>query len=693
MSVNPNSALKRPRRRRKTANSAAPLRIGVDTGGTFTDFLVAVGDRLLVYKIPSDPHRPEIPILEGLRRAASELQLAVPPEIIHGTTVATNALLERKGARTALVTTAGFEDVLEIGRQARPDLYNLAVERPGPLVPARLRLGLSERIAPNGQVITPVRSADLQALIAALRKARVESVAVSLLFSFVNPSHERAVEKALGHLGVPTSISHRILPEHREYERTSTVVINAYLAPRVGQYVSGLEGGLASHFPGARLWIMQSSGGSISASVAAREPVRTILSGPAGGVVAAAAVAQRAGFDRIITFDMGGTSTDVSLGHGRPIVTNEAKVAGLPVAVPVLDIHTVGAGGGSIARVDAGGALRVGPESAGADPGPACYGKGQDPTVTDANLILGRFAGSGLLGNAMALDAERAASAIDELAKAMSKISGRSVSKFEAAEGIIRVANANMERALRLVSIERGHDPRLFTLVSFGGAAGLHAADLAAALRIPRILVPAHPGNLSALGVLLADVVKDYARTLMLPLGADGRLPDQVERGFAELETQARRDLHHEGFAPEQILLGRSLGMRYRGQSFEFEIEWRGNVRRAFDRAHEERYGHSDPAREAEIVSLRLRASAVTRKPEQRRAKRLKQSKARPTSKAVVVIDGRQRRVAVYDREKLVAGEVLSSPAIVREYGSTTLVSRGWMARVDAWGNIVLRRD
>ncbi len=678
------------------ASIHATLRIGVDTGGTFTDFIAVLGARQLAFKIPSTPHAPAEAILQGLARILAELPDAkFDTQIVHGTTVATNALLERKGARTALVTTAGFEDVLEIGRQARPDLYNFAVTRPAPLVPAALRFGVNERVAADGSVLTELNTNELARLTRQLKRARVESIAVSLLFSFAHPTHERALAAALTELNVPISIAHEILPEYREYERTSTVVINAYLAPLVSRYLQQLVDGLKRTIRNRpSLRIMQSSGGSISAEIAAREPVRTILSGPAGGVVAATRVAALAGHEDVLSFDMGGTSTDVALCQGAPRTTNEAQITGLPVAVPVLDIHTVGAGGGSIAYVDAGGALRVGPESAGAEPGPACYGKGplqnMKATVTDANCVLGRFAGGGLLNGAMQLDAARAAAALDELAAAMAQASAQRVTRAQAALGVIRVANANMERALRLVSIERGYDPRRFTLVSFGGAGGLHAAALAEALRIPRVLIPAYPGAFSALGVLLADVVKDYSRTVMLTVEAGAALPRSVAAEFAHMEKQGARDLRAEGFTVAQSQLVRALALRYRGQSFELEITATGDVLRAFHQAHQARYGHADAGKAVEIVSLRLRAIGLTEKPVLAAAARIRKHQAKPARTAEVVLTGKPLRVPVYERESLTPGAQLAAPAIVVEYGSTTLIPSGWQAGVDRWQNLLL---
>ncbi|QQS46432.1 MAG: hydantoinase/oxoprolinase family protein [Acidobacteriota bacterium] len=690
----------------KNDKRGSGFRIGVDTGGTFTDFIAIYGEERIGFKVPSTPEAPAQAILSGLervfdvfagRRDARRLKNS-RVEIVHGTTVATNALLERKGARTALVVTEGFEDVIEIGRQARPDLYNPGVTRPEPLVQRGLRFGVVERVGSDGEVLIPLDQARVERLLEKLERARVESVAVSLLFSFANPAHERMLSETFERLGVPVSISHRILPEYREYERTSAVVINAYLAPRVGRYLNELTAGLSGRFGRrglAGLRIMQSSGGSISAETAATEPVRTILSGPAGGVVAAVSVALPAGLRNIITFDMGGTSTDVSLCLGGAQTTGEAQISGLPIAVPVLDIHTVGAGGGSIAGVDDGGALRVGPESAGADPGPACYGKGDRPTTTDANLVLGRFAGAGLLSGEMPLDEDRAAAAIDRLAARMSAASSSKISRVRAALGVIAVANANMERALRLVSIERGHDPRDFTLVSFGGAGGLHAVALAEALRIPRILIPEYPGAFSALGVLLSDVIKDYSRTVMLkidPSDTSGH-GSGIEAGFRKLERQAAGDLRKEGFTTGSIRIVRTLAMRYQGQSFELEVGAGGDFVAAFHRAHAARYGHSDPRRPVEVVSIRLRGIGVTEKPGLAAVPVRREFIARPQRAAKVWLSERPKQLAVYDRAQLDPGAVIESPAIIVEYGSTALVPEGWRARIDSFRNIIVEKN
>ncbi len=686
----------------KTKMSRHRLRIGVDTGGTFTDFIVIFKNHQLSFKVSSTPQAPAQAILTGLAIALDQMNDEFgeietdAAEVVHGTTVATNALLERKGARTALVTTAGFEDVIEIGRQARPDLYNLAVIRPTPLIPGELRFGVKERVSAEAKVIEPLTQRELASLIKKLKRAEVESIAVSLLFSFANPDHEKRIAEALESTGLPISVSHQILPEYREYERTSTVAINAYLAPLVSDYLDKLVEGLPRELRNQdenRLRIMQSSGGSISAETAAREPVRTILSGPAGGVVAAMRVAELADVSDIITFDMGGTSTDVALCRGQARTTNESQITGLPVAVPVLDIHTVGAGGGSIAYVDEGGALRVGPESAGADPGPACYGFGTRPTVTDANLVLGRFAGSGLLAGEMPLDEFRAAAVVDRLADDLSRASSKLVTREQAALGVIRVANANMEQALRLVSVERGHDPRRFSLVSFGGAGGLHAAALASALRIPRVLIPSFPGAFSALGVLLADVIKDYSRTVMTLIDGQKNLPRQIERELVAMEKHAGADLRAEGFAPEQMKFVRLLAMRYRGQSFELEIAADANAVSRFHQSHRERYGHADEQKPVEIVSVRLRAIGLTDKPQLKREKTFRRHKAKSQRDALVWMGDKRRKLSVYDRAELQPGATIHVPAIVVEYGSTTLIPAGWQASIDGWRNLILKSD
>lgn len=610
-------------------------------------------------------------------------------EVRHGTTVGTNALLERKGGRVAFVTTEGFEDTIFIGRQARPQLYAWTVRRASPLVEAGMCFGVRERVASDGTILKTADAAELERLRAAVMAAHPESVAVSLLFAFANPANERAVVEALEGLGVPVSASHRILPEFREYERGSTVTINAYLAPVMEGYLRRLQAQLAGR--GASLQIMQSSGGIVSAEVAAREPVRTILSGPAGGVMGALEVARRAGLERILTFDMGGTSTDVALLEvAKPLeTTSEAEIAGLPVAVPMLDIHTVGAGGGSLARFDAGGMLVVGPESAGAVPGPACYGRGEQPTVTDANLLLGRIDAEHFLGGGMRLEVERTR-ALFERAK------GRVATVEAFAEGIVRLAEARMESALRKISIERGHDPGEFALLSFGGAGPLHACGLARALGIPEVVVPEAPGALSALGILECDVVREFSRTVMLaPVDA------RIEKEFREVERAGLGEMRAEGLA---AVVERRLDMRYAGQGYELTVACGRDARAAreavgeFHRLHARRYGYADEARAVEVVNVRVRLIAASAAGSGTTAgsgsgagkKALRRGDARQAvlKRTRVYAEGRWHAATLYARERLRPGDRLRSPAVVVEYSATTYLPAGSAARVDGLGNL-----
>src|SRR5437870_6178866 len=549
------------------------VRIAIDTGGTFTDCVWTERGRVRLLKVFSTPADPSQAILEALKK------IGIPGALVllHGTTVGTNTLLQRKGARVALLTTSGFEDAIEIGRQARPKLYDFFFDRVEPLVSSEMRFGVGERIDSDGNILQEPSATELTTLADRVKSAQPEAIAISLLFSFANPQNEKSVAAAMRNFSVPLSISHVILPEFREYERTSTVVVNAYLQPIMQRYLESLasraQQALASTHknPHGSVFVMQSSGGITAGSSAAREPVRTVLSGPAGGVVGAAATARHSGFERIISFDMGGTSTDVSLVDREARAGSQAEIAGLPVGVPMLDIHTVGAGGGSIARFDAAGALRVGPESAGADPGPVCYGRGSEPTVTDANLLLGRLQPHAFLGGEFTLDLERTRRMTGDWLKRQSC----SLSLREFAAGVVRVVNATMEKAMRVVSIERGHDPRDFTLVAFGGAGGLHACELALPLGIPRVIVPQYPGALSALGILVSDVVKDYSRTVVwraapqTPGGARSTtarpLEARVSQTFRELEHDAREQFAEENWRGAPTF-ERSADLRYAGQ-------------------------------------------------------------------------------------------------------------------------------
>ncbi len=722
-----------------------PLRIAIDTGGTFTDCVWIDRGRIRMLKLFSTPADPSQAILDALNKIAPAAEFI----LLHGTTVGTNTLLERKGARTALVTTAGFEDAIEIGRQARPKLYDFFFDRIEPLVPRDLRFGVSERTASGGEILTSPGSEELCNLAHRVAAARPESIAISLLFSFANPRNELEVANALARLEIPLSISHQILPEFREYERTSTVVINAYLQPVVQRYLENLksraksirrdvasnvsptmstarvgagdsparfspeqdheEGRLSdtktvsknagASAPAPRIFVMQSSGGITALSTAAREPVRTVLSGPAGGVVGAAATARASGFDRIIAFDMGGTSTDVSLVEGSISTATDAQIAGLPISVPMLDIHTVGAGGGSLARFDAAGVLRVGPESAGADPGPICYGRGTQPTVTDANLLLGRLPPTRFLGGNFTLDLDRTRRLTTEFLKQNKS----RLTLVEFAAGVLRVVNATMEKAIRVVSIERGRDPRRFALVAFGGAGGLHACALAEALSIPHVIVPALPGALSALGILSSDVVKDYSRTVLWRVS--GEVPTaQLNREFATLEKTAVEDFRREAWQG-RARYHRSVDMRYRGQGYELNIPLTSNLLRAFQQEHLRRYGYTHPNREVELVTLRLRA--VVKSPQSRittagvgkdacvgtgtlaRPDRAKLGSI-SSPRTPVLFDGKRLPTKVYSREELRSGRKYSGPAIITEYSATTVIPPSKRFHVDHAGNLLI---
>ena len=579
----------------------------------------------------------------------------------------------------AFVTTEGFEDTLAIGRQARPSLYDWNLHRPKPLAEQECCFGVSERIAPDGTVLRAPTAAELKDLRNRVRASRAESIAVSLLFSFVNPAHEQAVSEALATLGLPLSLSHQILPEFREYERAATVTLNAYIAPRMQNYIDGLQRNLAGR--GARLSIMQSSGGILPAEAAAREPVRTILSGPAGGMIGALAVARAVDIEKVLSFDMGGTSTDVALLDTtlEPPTSIEGEVGGLPVGVPMLDIHTAGAGGGSLARIDASGALQVGPQSAGADPGPACYGRGELATVTDANLALGRLHPQYFLGGAMLLDIERAKNAL----KRLWDESGGFGTVEELAEGIVRVTNARMESALRRVSVERGHDPRGFALLGFGGAGPLHACALAAAMGMRKVVVPAAPGALSALGILDADLRREYSRTVMLAPGSP-----RIAQVYKDLESEARTAFRAEGTSP---ILVRSADLRYQGQGFELRVEWGGDAIARFHKLHAKSYGYSDQERGVEIVTLRVQAVVRTHRARSAKTKLIPGDGRHARIGAHRIFEGGGwRRAGLYDRSLLRPGDRITGPAVIVELSATTFLPMGWSARTDGLGNMVL---
>lgn len=667
---------------------------GVDVGGTFTDLVYFAEGELRIFKLLSTRGDPSDALLEGLDRIGADRQAIIS----HGTTVATNAVLERKGARTALITTRGFRDVLAIGRQTRPALYRLAFDPSWQLVPAELRFEVDERASPTGKALVVLDPTQVEAVLDQVTRGGAEALAVCLLFSFAYPAHELLIKRAAQARGLPVCLSCEILPEFREYERTSTTVLNAYVSPLMADYLTRLERGLERRGRHA-LWIMQSSGGILSAPVARREAVRTLLSGPAAGVIGAFHVARAAGYDHVITFDMGGTSTDASLADGAIRRTAEGEIEGWPIRVPMTDIHTVGAGGGSTAWVDAGGALRVGPQSAGSDPGPACYGRGGDLfTVTDANLLLGRLDEKHFLGGRMMLDRAASQRAGAALAAALG------LTPIALAEGVVQVTNARMEQAIRTISVARGFDPRAFTLLPFGGAGPMHALDLADGLRIARVLVPRYPGVLSALGLILADFTVDYSRTLMWRLEAVTQA--QLEAAYDPLLAQGRAEIAAQGFGPESVRLEPALDLRYRGQSFELTVvqaERRDStpylfdpdeIARHFHAAHEQRYGYSRPGAPVELVNLRLTARGVRPPLELSRHNPapVPDPLAARVGEARLRFEGRWFDAPVYERASLLADHALQGPALVVQEDATTVLTPGWRAEVDPWLNLVCSR-
>jgi len=661
------------------------IRVGVDIGGTFTDFVVYDGafGTLESFKRLSTPHAPELAVLEGL----SGLTLDSDSVVVHGSTVATNAVLERKGARTAFVTTEGFRDLLTISRQNRESLYDFMADRPEPLVPPEGCFGVAERVGHRGQVLLPLQPGRISELLASLQKYGAESVALCLLFSFLRPDHEQQIADALREAGLPVSVSSELLPEFREVERASTTTLNAYVMPAMDRYLERLEAGLGA----TRLQVMQSNGGRLSATQAREQPVRAILSGPAGGVIGALSMAGRAGFQRVITFDMGGTSTDVSLATAGPPLSSDGRIGGLPLRLPMMDIHTVGSGGGSIARVDRGGSLRVGPQSAGASPGPACYGLGgTDPTVSDANLVLGRMIADRFLGGQLQLDLAAAHRVIDRLGAELGLPPGPDRA-IQSAGAVVGVVNADMARAIRLVSVERGHDPREFVLVSFGGAGGLHACELARSSGIRTVLIPQQASTLSALGMLVADPTRDFVQTVML--SGETNSADMAGQ-FSALEAEGRRILEAEGVPTELVEIVRELDLRYRGQSYELTVPLSDDFRVEFDRVHQQAYGYGDSALPIEIVNLRLRAIGQLDKPQ------LVEDALSPADPAAAFLGERQiylggaepvrGEVSTFNGAALRPGNQVTGTALVVYPDTTLLLPPGDRAMMDGYRNLMV---
>jgi len=663
------------------------IRIGIDTGGTFTDFVICQEGNLIIKKIPSTPQNPSLVILDGIKEF---LNNSFSLTIIHGSTVATNALLERKGAKIALITTKGFEDIIFIGRQVRKKLYSLKGEKRESILSRFLCFGLEERTSAAGKVEKRVSPEELKEIIEKIKSKNTEAVAVSLINSYANPFNEKIIQKELERKKILSSISSDILPEYREYERTATTAVNAYLMPVISNYLSSLEEKLGK----ADLRIMQSNEGYISPSITKQQPIRTALSGPAGGVVGAFQLAKLAGIKNIITFDMGGTSTDVSLVDGQIRRTNESIIDDFPIRIPLIDIHSVGAGGGSIAYVDRGGSLRVGPQSAGAEPGPACYGRSTHPTVTDANLVLGRLDPDYFLGGKMNVYPKRSLEALKKLAKKINK------SILETASGLIEIANANMEKAIRVISIERGIDPRSFALFSFGGAGGQHAAEISSNLRINKIIVPSNAGVLSALGLLLTDSIKDYSKSILKI--TEELTEKELEKHFAELGKKSLEDMKKDGFGKENISIFPFLDLRYSGQSYEITVPYKKSSKNSvfsslisdFHKVHQRLYSYFHPQRPVEIVNIRVKAVGKSKKIKIKRfSQTTKDLKRAFLKKQSIYYAGKNHQASVFDRFLLEPGHKIKGPALIVDYESTTFLPPCFMLSVDNFLNLIIQKE
>ena len=676
-------------------------RVAVDIGGTFTDlaWYDKATNAVTFEKVLSTPPRFADGVHQILAKGGVDMEQVL--HFVHGSTVAVNAVIQRQGARTALIATEGFSDIYEIGRANRPDTYNLFFEKPHLLIPATLRFGVRERMNAAGKVITPISLASVRAAIAKLRAAKVEAVAVCLLHSYANPAHEIAVGKLLRQL-LPdafVTLSHEILREYREYERTSTTVLNCYVGPDVSRYLTAIDTPLRKNRFTGTFYVMQSNGGAMTAARAVQAPVATMESGPAGGIIGAAAVGKTLGFDNVIGFDMGGTTAKACLiERGLPRMTDQYYVGGYregyPMRLPVVDIIEVGAGGGSIAWVDPAGALKVGPQSAGAAPGPACYGRGgTEPTVTDGNLMIGRLNAAKFLGGEMDLDRAAAAHAIERV---VAKPFGMSLT--EAAHGIVKIADARMSAVVRAITLQRGYDPRDFTLIAFGGGGPLHAAAIARELRIPRVVIPPQPGHFSALGMLWTDLRHDFVQTRVVPL--DEASLQHLDAWFEPMERNGRAVLEDEGSLPSDIMLLRSIDVRYFGQEYTVTVPVssridqaeRSQLRARFDSAYAQRYGHADPHVPAQIVTLRLAAIGNVAKPELSALRGHSATTAAPPDARPVYFEAVRDMVEtpVLQREALVAGRDIEGPLIIEERASTTVVQPGDRLRADASGSLII---
>lgn len=677
------------------------FRIAVDTGGTFTDICIIneAGGEISVAKVPSTPDNPALAVIEGINEIL-KTKTASPEDVsflIHGTTVATNALLEGKGARTALLTTKGFEDVIIIGRQSRPKLCDNRAQRPAPLVSRKNCYGVDERMLHTGNVLKPINPEQVTEIINQIRQNGISSIAVTLLHSYANSIHEKRIGAIINQIypEAYVTLSCEVLPEFREYERTSTICINAFVMPKVNDYVAYLDTQIKQLGIASDLYIMQSNGGVITADTAKKVSARTVLSGPAGGALTGALLSNATGVKNVITVDVGGTSSDICLiENGQPDISTESEIEGYPIKLAMIDINTIGAGGGSIAWIDSGGALQVGPESAGASPGPVFYGRGgTEPTVTDANAVLGRINPAYLLDGAMEVFLEDAWGVIEEK---ISKPLGISV--MEAAEGIIEVVNANMLRGIRRVSVEKGYDPREFALIPFGGAGPMHGADLASALNINQVIIPAHPGIGSAFGMLSADVRHDYVRTHIINLDVADIY--KLEEYFKEMETQAVAQLKKEGFEGETVELLRQADLRYFNQAYEinialpertFDTATASSLKVRFHQSHKRSYGYARADEPLELVNLRL--VAIGKLPgfsfEKKNVDMGKD--AIPTETRRVYFQSKAIETPVYLRKFLSPNQRIEGPAIIDQLDSTIVVTPEFTAESDSFGNLILK--
>ncbi len=652
------------------------MRVAVDTGGTFTDFVTIVKGKLLTHKVSSTPKDPAKAVLQGLE----ELSEQTPELLVHGTTVGTNTFLTRKGAKVLLITTAGFEDIIFIGRQNRPKLFDFRVTRPKAVISRSHVIGIPERISARGDILVPLNQEELEVLRQYIIEKRFESIAVCLLHSYANPIHERKIKDAFSDLNIPISISSEILPEFREFERTSTTLLNAYLAPVVAKYVNHLKKALSY----TRIFLMQSSGGLMPAEAIYKRAVATLLSGPAAGVTGALALANMFGISRLITLDMGGTSTDVSLCDGGLTYTHRYEIEGYPVCIRMIDIHTIGAGGGSVASFDKGGALKVGPDSVGADPGPACYGRGgHSVTVTDANLVLGRLLPHRFLGGRIPLHPEESFKVLSQLA------SKRGFTIEELALGVIKIVNTNMEQAIKKVSVERGLDPQDFTLFCFGGAGGLHATDIASRLRMKQILIPRLSGVLSALGLLLARPIFDLSRSVFLE--GDQVALEYLSPVIEELIEEGIREAARYGYSRQSLKAEIEIDLRYKGQSHELTVPLDKNFREHFHKTHHLLYGYSLPVNPLEVVAVRAR---LFTNPPSLELPQKKEGILKPRERSrIILYDGKKVMVPVYLWEQLPPEAELIGPVLIVGPYSTVWVEPGWRAATDKYINLWLVKD